>query len=131
MIFAIVMTQKPLLSTVHKEGAKAYQSAREHHLESTRKRQERKARLAEQQAQEETRARKQAVDVKLEQAAKSESFVQTEIPDFVIAGGPESEPEPTQDIKSAEPPVLQADLSEKKPEAFLHDGMNMPLCRTG
>ena len=43
IIFAIIMTQKPLLSALHQHSTKAYHSAREHHRASAQRREESRA----------------------------------------------------------------------------------------
>ena len=83
IIFAIVLTQRPLLSEMRDEGAKAYRSVQERRRTTAdRRRTEGKRKAAVHSDN--------TAEMRMEELAKSDDFVQESIPDFLIQRGEES-----------------------------------------
>ena len=84
IIFAIILTQKPLLSAFREESSKAYNSARERHRETVTKRREARQAFIDQEETPEPKQRRRSSEIQAEKMAVSEEFEQTRIPDYVI-----------------------------------------------
>ena len=91
-IFAIIMTQTPLLSKAREKGEKVHTAAREYRTQASRQREDRrqKRRLAAEAR--EKQMKKQKTERELEEISKNSEFSQQSIPDFIIERN-DSQPE--------------------------------------
>ena len=112
IIFAIIMTQKPLLSAFHEEGSKAYRTARERHQEASRKRRESREKETAPAEGRLKQEKKRRSDARMEELSRSENFEQVTIPDFIIQRN--DEPDTEAAVQRSE---------ETMPEPFPADGL--------
>lgn len=104
-IFAIIMTQKPLLSRAREKGAKVRMAAKEHREEAELRREERQRQKSLEREALEKRRRKQKTEQELEEVSKNSDFTQQAIPDFIIERS---------DIQSEETASPAAETEEQK-----------------
>ena len=124
-IFAIILTQKPLLANAREKGARAYRSVREHRAEAEVRREERNRRRAAALEESERRRKKQRTEAELEDISRNGTFTQQAFPDFIIQRDPDSREE------TESPPVPDAvpeeeggrSLSGREKEAPLSDAV--------
>lgn len=90
IIAAIVATQRPLLASLHKSGSKAYASAREHRARIS---EEQKNHSKESGCLKRGEQHKAARELRMERAARSDDFIQIQIPDLVITRSEEPKEE--------------------------------------
>ncbi len=108
-VFAILITQKPLLEEAREKGAKAYRSVREHRAEADLKREERKRNRTIQREEQAKRRKKMRTEMELENLSRHGEFQQQSFSDFVIQRndlpGEEPEEAPGKKEKDMYPPA--------------------------
>ena len=110
-IFAIIMTQTPLLSRAREKGEKVHTAAREYRTQAFRQREDRRQKRKLAAEAREKQRKKQKTERELEEISKNSEFSQQSIPDFIIERN-DSQPE---EAGQGEEPAQRRE--EKFPEA--------------